>query len=222
MTRKKVKIRYKRLFVFLIFVLVFALIIFKLFNLRISNIYVDGNYYFSDQDIIEFGNLQNYPIAFFTMSRSIESNISKSQFIREAHVRKKGLCKIYIDVLENKPLFYDSIRNLVVLMDGSTTSEQYNLPILTNEVDGSIYDEFLSELSLINLDVYSSISEISYAPNGVDKKLFMFTMNDGNYIYLNLGKFGSVNRYFDMIVNFNNHKGILYLDSGEYFKILDN
>ena len=75
---------------------------------------------------------------------------------------------------------------------------------------------------MINYDVFNNISEIEYTPNSVDSKLFLFTMNDGNYIYVNLDRFESVNKYFDMIVNFNNHKGILYLDSGEYFKILEN
>ena len=80
----------------------------------------------------------------------------------------------------------------------------------------------LSYLSKIDYSVYNCISEIEYSPNSVDNKLFLFTMNDGNYIYVNLDRFESVNKYFDMITNFNNHKGILYLDSGEYFKILDN
>ena len=47
-------------------------------------------------------------------------------------------------------------------------------------------------------------------------------MNDGNYVYINLDKFESINRYSEMVTMFDNHKGILYLDSGEYFKILDN
>ena len=80
----------------------------------------------------------------------------------------------------------------------------------------------MSQLSKIDINVFDIISEIQYVPNSVDNKLFLFTMNDGNYIYVNLEKFESVNKYFDMVVNFNNHKGILYLDSGEYFKILDN
>ena len=175
----------------------------------------------SDQDIIEIANLQNYPRAFFVFSNSLEKKLSDNSFISKVNVHKK-FTKIYISVVENRPLFYDNVNNKTVLMDGTVVSEIYNVPILENSVNSDIYSSFLNQLSLLNSDVYSNISEISYVPNDVDNSLFLLSMNDGNYIYVNLDKFSSVNKYFDMVVNFNNHKGILYLDSGEYFKILDN
>ena len=219
MTRK---IRYKRLIIFfsiLVFVFLFC---FKLFSLRISNIFIDGNQYLSDQDIIEMAHLSNYPRSLFTFSSSIESYISRSQFITSVSVHKKGLCRVYITVLENRPLLFDQSSNKTILADGVSVDDKFNVPILVNSVNSSIYDSFLKEFSKINLDVFNSISEVEYTPNGVDDKLFLFSMNDGNYISVNLDKFSSVNRYFEMVVNFNNHRGILYLDSGEYFKILEN
>ena len=45
-------------------------------------------------------------------------------------------------------------------------------------------------------------------------------MNDGNYVYLTLDRFNNVNSYIDIIKKFGSKKGILYLDSGEYFKVL--
>ena len=216
------KIRYKRLIIFLIFVLIICFLVFKALTLRITNIHVSGNLYLSDQEVIEIAKLSNYPRAFFTYSNIVEANINKNSFIESSSVKKKGFSKIYIDVVENRPLFYDQVNNKTVLKDGSTISEKYNVPNLVNSVDSSVYSMFLSQLSLIDLPVFNNISEIEYSPNSVDSNLFLFTMNDGNYIYINLEKFESVNKYFDMVVNFNNHKGILYLDSGEYFKILEN
>lgn len=216
------KIRYGRLVLFLCFILALAFIVYKFICLRITNIYISGNDFFSDQDILESAGLSDYPRALFTFSNSIESNIRKSQFFLDADVHKKGLTKVYISVSENRPLFFDQISNKVVLVDGSSTSSSFNVPVLVNTVDGSIYSDFLKQISLIDRVVFNSISEIEYTPNNVDNKLFLFTMNDGNYISVNLDKFGSINKYFDMVVNFNNHKGILYLDSGEYFKILEN
>lgn len=216
------KIRYKRLVLFLLIVFVLVLILLKFLTLRITNIYVDGNVYFSDQEIIEMAKLSNYPSSFFTFSNRVKSNISKNQLIESAKVSKKSFTKIYINVVENRPLFYDQVNNKTVLKDGSTVDKKYNVPSLSNTVSNDVYNEFLSQFSMINYDVFNNISEIEYTPNSVDSKLFLFTMNDGNYIYVNLDRFESVNKYFDMIVNFNNHKGILYLDSGEYFKILEN
>ena len=42
-------------------------------------------------------------------------------------------------------------------------------------------------------------------------------MSDGNYVYLTLNKFMKINNYLEIVKTFNNNKGILYLDSGEYF-----
>lgn len=219
MTRK---IRYKRLIIFLVILILIVFVVLKFLFLRISNIYVSGNILLSDQEIIELAGLSNYPISLLNLSNSIESRVSKSQYISSVKVSKKNFTRVYIDVVENRPLFYDDSTSMTIFSDGTSSSQIFNVPTLTNGVDSSIYEEFLKELSLIDLTVFNNISEIEYAPNNVDKKLFLFSMNDGNYIYANIDRFVSINKYFDMVVNFNNHKGILYLDSGEYFKILEN
>jgi cell division septal protein FtsQ len=216
------KIRYKRLAIFLVFVLLLGLIGLKVLSLRISNIYVSGNVYLSEQKVIELGKISNYPRTFFRLSSFIESSIEKSDYVKSASVKKKGLTKVYITIEENRPLYFDQASNKTILMDGSSVSDKIDVPSLVTPVSEEIYSSFLSQLSLIDLPVLNYISEIEYTPNSVDSKLFLFTMNDGNYIYVNLDRFESVNKYFDMVVKFNNHKGILYLDSGEYFKILEN
>ena len=216
------KIRYKRLAIFLVFILLLGFIGLKVLSLRISNIYVSGNVYLSEQKVIELGKISNYPRTFFRLSSFIESSIEKSDYVKSASVKKKGLTKVYITIEENRPLYFDQASNKTILMDGSSVSDKIDVPSLVTPVSEEIYSSFLSQLSLIDLPVLNYISEIEYTPNSVDSKLFLFTMNDGNYIYVNLDRFESVNKYFDMVVKFNNHKGILYLDSGEYFKILEN
>ena len=66
------------------------------------------------------------------------------------------------------------------------------------------------------------ISEIKYDPNDIDKERFYLTMNDGNYVYLTLNKFNKINSYLEIVKSFNDTKGILYLDSGEYFEIFND
>ena len=73
---------------------------------------------------------------------------------------------------------------------------------------------------IVDLDVLERISEIKYDPNDVDSERFLLFMNDGNYVYLTLDRFNNVNSYIDIIKKFGSKKGILYLDSGEYFKVL--
>ena len=222
MKGKKFKIRYKRLFLFLIILFVIGIILFYFINLKISNIYVSGNSYLSDQDIIEIAKIDKYPRTLFNSSFDIKRRLVSSNYIESVKVNKKFLTKVYIEVIENKPLFYSEILKKTVLKDGSLVSDKFNVPILTTDVSKDIYDEFLEKFSKIDSVVFDNISEVSYTPRDVDKELFMLTMNDGNYISVNLNRFDTVNKYFDMVIKFNNHRGILYLDSGEYFKILGN
>ena len=222
MKGKKFKIRYKRLFLFLIILIIIALIALFFINLRITNIYVSGNYYLSDQDVIELSKIQNYPRTLFNSSFDIKRRLNSNSYIKSVKVNKKFLTQVYIEVVENRPLFYSDLKKKTVLLDGTLVDDYFNVPILTTDVSNDIYDEFLKKLSLIDMSVFDNISEISYTPRDVDKELFLFSMNDGNYISVNLNRFDSINWYFDIVTKFNNHKGILYLDSGEYFKILDN
>ena len=44
-------------------------------------------------------------------------------------------------------------------------------------------------------------------------------MNDGNQVYITLNKIKEFNNYFKIKKELGKHKGILYLDSGNYFEI---
>ena len=131
------------------------------------------------------------------------------------------LNEVYIKIEENKPLVFDNIKNKTILLDGEEVDKKYITPILTNEVPKDIYDKFLECMDKIDESVFVKISEIKYDPNDIDKERFYLTMNDGNYVYLTLNKFLSINNYINIVKTFNNKKGILYLDSGEYFEILE-
>ena len=90
-----------------------------------------------------------------------------------------------------------------------------------NYITDTIYNEFLDKMSQIDFSILKRISEIKYDPNSVDEERFLFTMNDGNYVYLTLIHLEKINNYVDILKNFENKKGILYLDSGEYFKVME-
>ena len=74
----------------------------------------------------------------------------------------------------------------------------------------------------VNIDILNRISEIKYDPNDVDQERFYLIMNDGNKVYLTIKKFLLINNYIDIVKKFNNAKGIIYLDSGEYFDVIDS
>ena len=71
------------------------------------------------------------------------------------------------------------------------------------------------------LDTLSKIGAIEYKPNDYDKDRFLLYMDDGNMVYLTLTKFKMINHYNEVLTQLENHKGILYLDSGNHFKIME-
>lgn len=219
--KKKLKIRYRRVFLFL---LVFSLVIYILSSLvhfPIKNIYIYNNTILSDQEIIDLAGIKNYPSIFSKTTREMEKRLEKNTYIKKATVKKKKLKEIHIDIEENYTLFYNSSKGVTILKDLKEVSGELDGPYLVNYVTDTLYDEFTKKMALIDREVINRISEIKYDPNSVDEERFLFTMNDGNYVYLTLLYFTKINNYVDILKNFENQKGILYLDSGEYFKVLE-
>jgi len=220
--KKKRRLKIKAILLFLILVILAVSIVVGLLSNPITNIYISGNSYLSDQEIIELAKLQNYPSTIQNLSIIIESRLEKNDLIIEANVKKKGITKVYIEVIENRPLFFSSNTNETLLFDGTLIKEQLSSPTLVNYVPDTIYNSFVSAMKEISEEVLQRTSEIIYDPNDVDTERFLFVMNDNNYVYLTLSKFESINNYISIVKKFGDKKGILYLDSGECFKILDN
>lgn len=220
-TTKKRKIKYGR-------VILVLLIIFLLFNIfkslldsPIKNIYISGNEYLSDQEIIELASLQNYPSIFKTTSMEIKKKLEKNDYIKTVKITKKKFKEVYINIEENYPLFYNQTDNKTILSNKKVIDKKIQAPVLLNYIPDTKYDKFLEKMDEIDYDILKRTSEITYQPNNVDDERFLFTMNDGNYVYLTLEKFTSINHYVsiyaDIIKKYGNKKGILNLDAGDYF-----
>lgn len=219
--KKKRKIRYGRIFLVLLILILIIYLLFHIFKFPIKNIYISNNYLFSDQEIIDMAGIRDYPSIFSISNYKIRKNLEKNIYINKAIIKKKNLKEIYIKVEENYPLFYDSNKNKMILKNKKEVDEQKNCPVLINYITDTLYDDFINSMLKIDYDIINRISEIKYDPNDVDEERFLFTMDDGNYVYLTLMHFEKINDYVEILKNFENQKGILYLDSGEYFKTFE-
>lgn len=219
--KKKRKIRYGRIFLVLLILILIIYLLFHIFKFPIKNIYISNNYLFSDQEIIDMAGIRDYPSTFSISNYKIRKNLEKNIYINKAIIKKKNLKEIYIKVEENYPLFYDSNKNKMILKNKKEVDEQKNCPVLINYITDTLYDDFINSMLKIDYDIINRISEIKYDPNDVDEERFLFTMDDGNYVYLTLMHFEKINDYVEILKNFENQKGILYLDSGEYFKTFE-
>lgn len=219
-TYRKRKLKYKNIIAFFLITSVIVLIVLLLLKLRITNIYITGNTYLTDQEIIDMAGISNYPEIYKANVFSIKKKLVSNQLISNVKVTTKMFTSIYIDIVENRPLFYDCNKELTILSDGSEVTKQYQIPKVINYVPDTIYQQFLKNMLNVDIEVLERISEIKYDPNDVDDERFLLYMSDNNYVYLTLNKFNNINDYLDIIKKFGSKKGILYLDSGEYFKVL--
>lgn len=219
--KKRLRIRYGRILIALVLLGLFFYLFFTIFGFNIKNIYISGNTYLSDQEVIEMAGIENYPSTFTALCIPTKQKLEKNTMIEKASVTKHGLFEIHINVTENKPLFYNKTAKKSVLKTGDIVDQVYPVPVLINYVPDKIYKRFISKMKLVDDQILTRISEIEYKPNDVDKNRFLLSMQDGNYVYLTLGRFDNINNYIEIIRKFENKKGILYLDSGEYFKVLE-
>ena len=165
--------------------------------------------------------LDDYPKVMQVLSTKINNKLKKNPYINKVKTSKKWPSQIIITIEENKPLFYYVPNSKTVLTDKTEVNDNFVVPTLINYVPNKIYSEFVNEMNNADYTIVKRMSEIKYDPNDVDDERFIITMNDGNYVYLTLNKFYKINHYLEIIKEFNNKKGILYLDSGEYFKVFE-
>lgn len=217
----KRKLKKKAIIIFLIILLILVSLTAIFMNMHITNIYIKNNYYLSDEEVIEIAKLKDYPTIIDANTLSIKTKLEKNLYIRKAKVYKKGFFnQVYIDIDENYPLFM--YHDKVYLYNLKTTNDEHVAPIVTNDIPDEIFNDFVKSMRIVDLDILERISEIKYDSNGIDNERFLLTMNDGIYVYVTLLKFEKINDYDEIVSTLGDKKGILYLDSGEYFEIFKN
>ncbi len=220
--KKKVKIKYTRVFILLLILVVIILSLVFFINLKITNIYVDGDYnILKEQEIIDIASISDYPKTLNFSSSKIKKNLENNIYIKSAKVTKKYLTQVYITVEENYPLFFYKTDNKTILLDGSKVDKTFDVPTVINYIPNLKYQDFVEKMGLLDNNILERISEIKYDPSDYDDERFLLYMKDGNYVYINLYKFSNLNKYIEIIKNFGNKKGIVYLDSGNYFEIIE-
>ena len=218
---KKRKIRYDRIIIFLIILIIIFSFFSYFFNLKITNIYILNNNILSDQEIIELAELSDYPSTFQNLSFQIENRIKNNIYVKDVNVTKKWFTQVYIDITENRPLFYYEYNKKTILSDKRETTDLHSVPTVINYITDSYYDKFIEEMNKLDESILSRISEIKFYPNEVDDNRFLLTMSDGNYVYVNISTFNKLNKYITILESLPKENGILYLDYGNNFEIID-
>lgn len=215
--RKRLKI--KSVLIFLLFIFMIIGFFFALSLIKVRTYYVYDNNYLDDNEILNILKL-NKETSFITINTPVEKSLAKkSKLIKDVKIKRTLDLEIKVYIKEYNIMFYDSTKKKTILENKEEVDYiDNNAPVLINEIsDKKIYNKLISKMNKINKNTLSMISELTYSPNGIDKERFLFSMNDGNYVYVTLTKLSKINDYKSIIDSVENKKGILYLDYGNYF-----
>ena len=219
--KKKKKINFKKVIIFLIILSFLFITASYLLNTKTKNIIIKGNNYYNDETIIETAGIENYPKFLLLNSRSVKNKLKKLDLIEDVKINKKQNFVLEIEVTEKKILYLKRSTNEYILSDGKSISLDNisGYPVLINYVEDNIEKKFIKSFTKIDTNIINKISEIEYNKTDFDNERFIFYMNDGNKVYINIPKLDVMNKYESIVTKFNGKRGVLNLDSGNYLEV---
>lgn len=220
--RVKRKFNIKKFMFFILFLVIVYFGVSIIFSIKTKNIVILNSNYYSDEEIIETAEIENYPKFLKISKKDIKNKLLKLDLIEDVKISKKFGFILEIDVVEKKILYLTRSTNKYKL----STFENYgsediiSVPVLINFVPEDIEKEFVKGLTKIDYNIVSKISEIEYSVTDYDDERFVLYMNDGNLVYVTNNRIEMLNNYITIMKKISSEKkGILYLDTGNYFKI---
>ena len=223
---KKTKLKLLPCLIVLLFFVALSFGIYYFVQLPIQNLIVEGTNYLKDDYVLELAGARDYPSFYLISTRNIEDKLEESPYIQKAEVKREFFHILVLDIKESKPLFVNNTNHTVVFSNKEEVPvleevDLFRVPRLINYVPDDKYRSFIQGMADIEPDILGKISDIEYQPNDYDKDRFLLYMDDGNMVYLTLTKFDMINYYNDVLSQLENRKGILYLDNGNHFQIME-
>ncbi|MBQ7789657.1 MAG: FtsQ-type POTRA domain-containing protein [Bacilli bacterium] len=222
--RVKRKFNFIKFLKFILFILIICLIINYLFSIKTKNIIILNTEYYSDEIIIETAKLEKYPEFLKIKKQDIKNRLLKLDLVEDVEIKKRLGFILELDIKEKKVLYVTRSTNKYKLStyEDVDNNNEYQVPVLINFVPEDIEKEFTEKLSKIDKNILSLVSEIEYSTTDYDDERFVLYMNDGNQVYVTNNRVELLNKYVDIMKKISSDKkGILYLDNGNYFKIIE-
>ena len=221
--KKRVKRKFNPLkfLSFIAFIIICYFLTMYLLDIKTKNIIVLNNNYYSDEKIIETAGIEKYPKFILLNTNKIKKKLLKLDLIENVTIKKKWNFILELTIKEKKILYLVRSENKYRLSDNKLydIDDVLSVPTLINYVPESNEKKFVEAFKNIDNNIISMISEIEYSKTSYDSDRFLLYMNDGNMVYVTTTKLKSLNKYVDIVKKLENKKGILYLDSGNYFEI---
>lgn len=221
--KKRVKRKFNPLkfLSFIAFIIICYFLTMYLLDIKTKNIVVLNNNYYSDEKIIETAGIESYPKFLSLNTNKIKKKLLKLDLIENVTIKKKWNFVLELTIKEKKILYLVRSENKYRLSDNKLydLDDVLSVPTLINYIPESNEKKFVNAFKNIDNNIISMISEIEYSKTSYDSDRFLLYMNDNNMVYVTTTKLKSLNKYVDIVSKLENKKGILYLDSGNYFEI---
>lgn len=220
--RVKRKFNIKKFFCFILFIIIVYFVVSYFLSIKIKNIVILNSNYYSDETIIETAGIENYPEFIKLKKKDLKNKLLKLELIEDVTINKKMGYVLELDIKEKKVLYLVRSSNKYKLSTNEdySSEEVINVPTLINFVPEDIEKEFIDGFKDIDSNIIGLISEIEYSVTDYDDERFVLYMNDGNQVYVTNNRLNVLNNYITIMKKVSSEKkGILYLDSGNYFKI---
>ena len=217
--KKRKKLKIKSVLLVFLFLILLGVIFFLLSLIKVKTFIIKNNKYLTDEEVLKELNLDDNSSFLLTNSLLMSDDIKDSKLIKDIDFSRNMYLEVTLNVTEYKMLYYNQNTKKVMLENEEEIDyKSDNLPVLTNKIeDKDVLKQFNKKMAKVNLETLNMISEITYSPNGIDKERFLFSMNDGNYVFLTITKLTKINDYKKIVESMEDRKGILYLDYGNYF-----
>ncbi|WP_297237640.1 FtsQ-type POTRA domain-containing protein [uncultured Faecalicoccus sp.] len=208
----------------LIFVLSSFLVYFFSSDSKVQAIQVDGNYYYSDQEILSAAHVTVNTRLWLTPAFQIKNKVEELPLIKDVDIERKDN-SLKIKVKERNVIGYYVEKNQNYVLTRSGKSIKINsenlesilhFPLLsgfTEKQRKQIAKEFEKDKKVLNKEVIEKIAEIIPYESTYDANMLQITMQDGNKIFTSLDSLSMLANYADMLNQLEGKNVCLMLDS---------
>ena len=221
---KQIKLRKKRKRRFITLISIFIIIsIFYLYLTssisQIKYVNITGIEYFSRNEIMELGDVEENQLYLLTFPSLIKTKIIKDDMINDVIITKNTNRILNIEIIEKRILGYVYTDKPYLLIETGELIElvkdKQNLILHLPLIEGFDIDflpEIASSLKELTIEMLNNITEIHHHVNTYDENMLKIVMIDGNKVFTSLDSIITVNNYFSIIKSLKINRACIYID----------
>lgn len=228
--RRKKKANRQLIFYLTIFFLLICIIIYLQSPLsHLKRIHISGNFYVSDEEILERSGLTNQTNYWKVKPHEVEEALYENVFVKDVQVEKKFPREIRISLKEYEKIgyFLKDEQYKMVLENGEILPGPKELsgdaPLMVGFSEERL-ESLISELTHLPQSILDLISEIHWESGEKKGKKIHLYMNDGYLVKASLRNLSEKMQFYPSIVMqlSEEEKGVIHIGVGAYFEETNN